>query len=233
MDPAEVAQHRTALMLEDEPDGAQTVLDVRAAMYGEEPAEHAEQDHANEHADEAGETAEEAESGDAEEHAHEEGEEHGHDHADHDHADHEHAHGDHAHEHELAEAKEPKLSELDVVLVGMVGGVPNPSQQSHPDYPFVENQAMFFLADPEAVAELEEHAHHHAPGEECAFCAAHAPNALVAVVQFKGKNGKPLRVGARELFDLKEKETVVVRGKARIAPGGMLTVDATGLYARR
>jgi hypothetical protein len=92
---------------------------------------------------------------------------------------------------------------------------------------------MFFLADPEAVTELEEHAHHHAPGEECAFCAAHAPQALVAVVQFKGKNGKPLRVDARELFELKEKETVVVKGTARIAPGGMMTVDATGLYARR
>ena len=84
-----------------------------------------------------------------------------------------------------------------------------------------------------AGAEMEEHAHHHAPGEVCAFCAAHAPNALVAVVQFKGKNGKPLPVDARELFELKEKETVVVRGTARIAPGGMLTVDATGLFARQ
>jgi hypothetical protein len=111
--------------------------------------------------------------------------------------------------------------------------VPNPSEQSHPDYPFVKNQAMFFLADPEAVAEMEEHAHHHAPGEVCAFCAAHTADALVAVVQFKGPNGKPLPVDARELFDLKEKETVVIRGKARVAPGGMLTVDATGLYARR
>ena len=55
----------------------------------------------------------------------------------------------------------------------------------------------------------------------------------MAVVQFKGRNGKPLRVDARQLFELKEKETVVVKGTARIAPGGMMTVDATGLYARR
>jgi hypothetical protein len=125
------------------------------------------------------------------------------------------------------------VPELEVVLVGTVGGVANPSAQSYPEFPFAKNQALFFLADPEAAAEFEEHAHHHEPGEVCAFCAAHAPEALVAAVQFKGENGKPLPVDVRELFDLKDKDTVVVRGTARIAPGGMLTVDATGLYPRR
>jgi hypothetical protein len=82
---------------------------------------------------------------------------------------------------------------------------------------------------------MEEHEHKHAPGEECAFCAAHAADSahLIAVVQFADEKGRPLAVDSRDLFDLKEKETVVVRGKARIAPGGMLTVDATGLYVRR
>ena len=224
MDPAEVAQHRTALALAEEPDGAQTVLDVRAAMFGKEPAEPAEDPADGEHADEHAEDGEHAE-----EHAEGEADT---EHAEGEHA-HDHEHADHDHSHEHAEDKKPVIDEMEVVLVGMVGGVPNPSAQSHPDFPFVENQAMFFLADPKAVAELEEHSHHHAPGEECAFCAAHAPDALVAVVQFKGKNGKPLRVDARELFELKEKETVVVKGTARIAPGGMMTVDATGLYARR
>jgi hypothetical protein len=225
MDPAELAQHRAELTLAEEPDDAQTVLDVRAVMFGEDPS-----DAAHVHVEgEEGESTEEAE------HAHEaaaddhdaestdgEGED---EHADHD------DEADHDHEH--AETKTPKLTELEVVLVGVVGGVPNPSEQSHPDFPFVENQAMFFLADPEAVAEMEEHSHQHAPGEVCAFCAAHAPDTLLAVVQFQGKNGKPLPVDARELFDLKEKETVVVRGTARLAPGGMMTVEATGLYARR
>jgi hypothetical protein len=85
------------------------------------------------------------------------------------------------------------------------------------------------------VAEMEEHEHKHAPGEECAFCAAHAGDSayVLAVVQFADENGKPLKVDARDLFELKEKETVVVRGNAKIDPAGMLIVDATGLYVRR
>jgi L-lactate utilization protein LutC len=122
-----------------------------------------------------------------------------------------------------------------VVLVGSVGGVPNPSDQSTPDFPFAKGQAIFFLVDPEFAAEAEEHAHTHAEGEECAFCAAHAADSAhaIAVVQFADEKGKPLAVDARDLFDLKEKETVVVKGKAKAAANGMITVDATGLYVRR
>jgi hypothetical protein len=121
------------------------------------------------------------------------------------------------------------------VLVGVVGGIPNPSPQSHPQFPFAPGEAMFFLADPEAVAELEEHGHQHAPGEECAFCAAHAADAtaLVTGVTFHDEAGKVVPIDVRELFDLKEKDVVVVQGKARVRPHGMISVDATGLYVRR
>ena len=282
LDPAVVAAHRTRLELAEEPDGAQTVLEVRQIMYGEDPAagesdgevaaatgepteEHADNDHADhDHADDAGDDAEEGEPGESasaggepsEEHAdhdHAEGDEHAdhdHDHADHDHAAHEEDHAahedhdhdgdgvqDHAPEDHIAETtkKEPVLSELDVVLVGSVGGVANPSDQSHPEFPFAKGKAIFFLADPAAVAEMEEHEHKHAPGEECAFCAAHAGESahMLAVIQFTDEQGKTLPVDARDLFELKEKETVVVRGKAKVDPSGMLIVDATGLYVRR
>lgn len=266
LDPAVVAKHRKALVLEEEPDGAQTVLEVREVMYGapaetgvphdhdgdgvadhapedhpaEEGAEHAGEDHDHDgdgkadhaaedhdHADHDGDgTADHA----AEDHDHaHEGEGHddhaGHDHGDHDHADHDHAH----------DAKTPLVEELDVILVGSVGGVPNPSDQSTPDFPFAKGKAIFFLVDPEVAAEAEEHAHTHAPGEECAFCAAHAADAAhaIAVVQFADEKGNALPVDARELFELKEKETVVVKGKAKANGNGMITVDATGLYVRR
>ena len=52
-------------------------------------------------------------------------------------------------------------------------------------------------------------------------------------MQFADEKGKPLAVDARDLFELKEKETVVVKGKAKAAANGMITVDATGLYVRR
>jgi hypothetical protein len=269
-DPAVVAKHRTALLLEEEPDGAQTVLEVREVMYGapadtgvphdhdgDGVADHAPEDHPAEEgaAEEAGhdhdgdgEADHAAKEHDHADHDHEgeahdhdgdgkadhaaedhdhahEGEGHDHDHADHDHADHDHAH----------ETKAPLVEELDVVLVGSVGGVPNPSDQSTPDFPFAKGQAIFFLVDPEVAAEAEEHAHTHAPGEECAFCAAHAADSAhaIAVVQFADEKGKPLPVDARDLFELKEKETVVVKGKAKATANGMITVDATGLYVRR
>lgn len=292
LDPAVVAKHRTALLMEEEPDGAQTVLEVREVMYGAEEksavphdhdgdgvADHAPEDHpaeegADDHDHAAEESADHDHDGDgaadhaaedhdhaaegeadhdhdgdgkadhaAEDHAHE-GEAHDHDgdgkadHAadDHDHAHegegHDHDHADHDHAHE---AKAPLVEELDVILVGSVGGVPNPSDQSTPDFPFAKGQAIFFLVDPEVAAEAEEHAHTHAEGEECAFCAAHAADSAhaIAVVQFADEKGKPLPVDARELFELKEKETVVVKGKAKATANGMITVDATGLYVRR
>ena len=269
VDPAVVAKHRSALLLEEEPDGAQTVLEVREVMFGapadtgvphdhdgDGVADHAPEDHpADDHDHAAEESADHDHDGDgkadhaAEEHDHadHEGEDHDHDgdgaadhaaedhdHAhegdDHDHAGHDHADHDHAHE-----TKAPLVEELDVVLVGSVGGVPNPSDQSTPDFPFAKGQAIFFLVDPEVAAEAEEHAHTHAEGEECAFCAAHAADSAhaIAVVQFADEKGRPLAVDARDLFELKEKETVVVKGKAKAAANGMITVDATGLYVRR
>jgi len=289
LDPAVVAKHRTALVLEEEPDGAQTVLEVREVMYGapadtgvphdhdgdgvpdhapeDHPAEegaaeeaghdhdgdgkadHAAEEHDHDHAAEGEAAHDHDHDGDgkadhaAEDHA-QEGEAHDHDgdgksdHAadDHDHAHegegHDHDHADHDHAHE---SKAPLVEELDVILVGSVGGVPNPSDQSTPDFPFAKGQAIFFLVDPEVAAEAEEHAHTHAPGEECAFCAAHAADSAhaIAVVQFADDKGKPLPVDARDLFELKEKETVVVKGKAKATANGMITVDATGLYVRR
>jgi hypothetical protein len=214
VDPARVAEHRSRLALAEEPDGAQTVLEVRKVMFGEE-AEEAEHHEGEEHADDEHTDEEHAEGEDADEHA------------DHDH--------DHEGDAEKEATKSPVVPEMDVVLVGAVGGVPNPSEQANPEFPFSKGKAAFFLADPEFVAEAEEHAHQHGEGEECAFCEAHAHESAhaLALVQFPDERGKPLAVDARDLFELKEKETVVVRGKAKIDPSGLLTVDATGLYVRR
>lgn len=122
----------------------------------------------------------------------------------------------------------------EVVLVGSVGGLPNPSQQSQPDYPFDRKRAVIFLADPGAVAEQEAEGHQHAQGEECAFCASRAADMahMLAVVRFRDEQGKVVPIDARAVLDLKEKETVVVRGLAQME-AGMLVVDAEGLYVRR
>jgi hypothetical protein len=237
LDEAEVERLRTQLTLTEEPDGAETVLDVRSAMLGEEkPDVHALVAPDHEHEGEAEEAeAEEGEAAEAEhvaadDHADEEHADH--DHAGHDHAGHDHSGHDHA-DHDHAEATE--VGPRDVVLVGVVGGVTNPSPQIFPDFPFDPDAAVFFLVDPEAVAAAEEHGHQHAPGEECAFCLANAADAstLIAAVRFLDEDGEPLPVDVRTLFDLKEKETVVIRGTATAKTGSILTVDATGLYVRR
>lgn len=187
-----LAQQQARLVLAEEPDGAQTVLEVREALLGESFDVH---DDDHEH---------------AEEHAHEED------------------------EHEpVAEvqATEP----IDVLMVGSVGGLSNPWEETQPDFPFAKNQAILFLGDLGEVAELEAHGHAHAPGEECAFCTAHASesSAMLAMVRFMDENGEVLPIGVRHLFDVKEKDTVVIQGSARIVDGGMMVVDATGFYIRR
>ncbi len=201
VDPALLAKHKEKFTLTAEPEGVQTVYEVREVLLG-----HTEEDH--DHADE--------------EHSHEEG-------ADHDHEGHDHAHGHDHHDHVFpTEARE-------VAMVGQVGGLANPWEETQPEFPFSSNFAIFFLADPQAVAEHAEAGHVHAPGEECAFCAAHAEenSELFAMVRLVDENGKPIPVDSRQLFDVKENDTVVVKGTAQILEGGMLVVKATGVYVRK
>ena len=120
-------------------------------------------------------------------------------------------------------------------MVGHIGGLANPWGKVQPDYPFAKTQAVFFLADPQAVVENAESGHAHAPGEECAFCAAHAVDKadMIAMVQMVDQHGKVLPTDVRQLLDVKENDTVVVRGKARVTDGGILVVDAQGVYLRK
>ena len=234
------------LLLPDEPEGVQTVLDVRQSLLesresgveGPESRDHAEQgghdvgksqDEQKGH-DEHGEQDEQAD-----QNGHDEGEGQGEKdtaHDQHDGPDHSEHHDDHSGAgHHPTEPAGP----IEVVMVGRIGGLPNPWQKTEPGYPFVAGEAKFFLADPGAVAEHEGEGHGHAAGEECAFCAAHAADStsMLAVVQFKDKNGQVYPRDARQWFNLKGSETVVVHGKARLVEGGLLVVDADGLYIRR
>ena len=205
--------------------------------HADEDAAHA--DHGNHDEEHEHETAaEHAEHGNEDEaHEHSEGEhaEHNHDeHAEHAHTEDAHNHEEHAehdHEGEVVAASEV----MDVVLVGQVGGLANPWKETQPDFPFTKNKAVFFLADPIAVVENEESGHNHAPGEECAFCEANAADQsnMLAMVRFLDEKGDVLPMDVRKLFDVKVTDTIVIRGAAQVVEGGMLVVDATGLYIRR
>jgi len=219
LDAKTLAEYKTRLALAEEPDGIQTVADVREALLGENPhGHHDHEDHDDAHDEDAHEDH------DGEDHEEHEDEVAGHDEEEH---GHEHAHDDHD---DHIHATDP----IEVAIVGHIGGLANPWKTQR-DYPFDKTQAVFFLADPQAVVENEASGHSHAPGEECAFCAAHAADnsAMLARVQFLDKNGKVVPADVRQLFDVKEKDTVVVSGTARITEGGMMVVDATGLYIRK
>lgn len=222
LDPALLAQHKAKYTLSDEPQDVQTVFEVREVLLGHTGEghnhEHAEEEHSHE-----GETAEEHAA-----HAHE-GEEHSHEgETAEEHAAHAH---DHEHDHEHVFPTETK----EVAMVGQVGGLANPWEETQPEFPFATHFAVFFLADPQAIAEHAEEGHVHAPGEECAFCAAHAEenSEQFAMVRLVDDNGKVLPLDVREFFDVKEGDTVVVKGTAQIVEGGMLVVKASGLYVRK
>ena len=85
------------------------------------------------------------------------------------------------------------------------------------------------------MIENEEAGHVHEPGEECPFCEAHAADrsTMIAMVRFVNEKGDVLPMDVRELFDVKLTDTVVVQGSARVVEGGMMVVDASGLYIRR
>lgn len=280
IDAKTLEMHRTRLVMADEPDGVQTVADVRVALLGEAHDPHAGHDHAAEGHEDHDAEDHAAEDHDAEDHGEEghdadghedhaghdeDGEDHaehdgaGEDHEGHDHGAEEHSsteHDEHAghdhdahagHDHdgnaagahaagahgEAAHADETES--IEVSMVGHVGGLANPWGAVHPDFPFAKTQAVLFLADPQGVVENAASGHSHAPGEECAFCAAHAADKadMLAMVQFVDEKGDVLPMDVRQLFDVKEQDMVVVRGKARVTPGGILVLDAQGLYIRK
>ena len=252
IDAKTVAAYRTSFTLAEEPDGVQTVADVRSTLLGETEDEH-DHDHSHEGHDHA--HHDDAHDDDHDDHAHDDhdhdgdghqdhadadhdDEAHGdHDHDDHAHDDHDHEghdHADHAHAENhahAAEATEPQ----EVVMVGHIGGLANPWANTQPEFPFSKTKAIFYLADPQAIVANAESGHAHAPGEECAFCAANAEDQadMLAVVQFVDKNGNVLPVDVRQLFKVKENDMVVVRGKAHVTAGRILVINAEGLYVRQ
>lgn len=123
-----------------------------------------------------------------------------------------------------------------VVLVGQIGGMPNPWGDSEPAYPWRESQATFFLVDPATAAEFADHlgdaGDDHAAN--CAFCAREAANkaSSIAAVNFLDEAGETIGIDARQLFDLAAGDVVVVRGKPRDTTGDLIVIDADGIFVR-
>jgi len=136
----------------------------------------------------------------------------------------------------VAEKKRTGAPQTAEVLVrGQIGGMPNVWPETHPDFPWYKAQASIFLVDSKIAAQFAAHMKRHENGQECAFCKSLAArNAhAIAVVNFVDERGEILRVDARTLLDLKENQTVTIRGKAKLLAGSMLVIDADGIYVER
>src|SRR5688572_16348004 len=120
----------------------------------------------------------------------------------------------------------------EVVLVGQIGGMPNVWSDTHPDFPWYAGQSSFFLVDQKVAAQFASHAKKHGGNHSCAFCQSlAAKNAhAAAVVNLVDERGEIMRVDSRALLGLKENQTVVVRGTAKLLGGRMLVIDATGIH---
>jgi len=119
-------------------------------------------------------------------------------------------------------ARESARDQDEVVVVGRIGG------SAHP---WVDGRASFSIVDPALEACNDR------PDDQCPqpwdYCCEtdRLPKAK-ALVKIVDGQGRPLAGDARELFALKELQTVVVRGKAQRDDAGNLTVLASGIYVR-
>jgi hypothetical protein len=124
---------------------------------------------------------------------------------------------------------------LDVVVIGKIGGMPNVWADTHPDFPWYDGQSSFFLVDQKIASQFAAHAKQHGGNHDCAFCRSlAAKNAhAAAVVNLVNERGEILRIDSRELLGLKENQTVVVRGTAKLLGGKLLVIDATGIHVHQ
>ncbi|MFL5340563.1 MAG: hypothetical protein ACJ8F7_10475 [Gemmataceae bacterium] len=111
----------------------------------------------------------------------------------------------------------------DVVMVGRIGGTAKP---------WVAGRAAFQVVDPalKSCADSE--------GDNCPtpwdYCCTPREDLIKAMATVKVVDyaGQTVPADARDLLDLKELQTVVIRGKAKRDSEGNLTVLATGIYRR-
>lgn len=122
-----------------------------------------------------------------------------------------------------------------VAVAGQIGGMPNPWGDTHPDFPWYADQASFFVLDAKVAKQFASHAKNHGGDVDCPFCRRLATKSVdaVAVVNLVGDDGKILKTGARELLNLKEGQSVVVRGSAELLGGSFVVINADGIYVKK
>lgn len=93
--------------------------------------------------------------------------------------------------------------------------------------PFAEGKAAFIVTDATGHDGDESHDPH-----ECPFCKRDIKS-VIARVEFADDTSKMLDIDARELFNVKEFDLLVIEGTGRFDEDDMLVIDTKKLYLQR
>ena len=124
---------------------------------------------------------------------------------------------------DVIKARKASKDQDEVIVVGRIGGDKNP---------WVDGRAAFSIVDKSLKACSD------TPGDNCPYpwdycCETKKLPTARALVKVVDEKGQLLGQDARTLLNVKELQTVVVRGKAQRDEKGNLTVLATGVYVRK
>lgn len=123
---------------------------------------------------------------------------------------------------EVMAAKASAKDDDEVIVVGRIGGKVDP---------WVSGLAAFDLADNSLRACND------IPGDECEtpwdYCCDPNVDKGRVQVQVVDDSGKVVKADARKLLGVKELDTIVVRGTAKVDEAGNLTVLATGIFVKK
>ncbi len=121
----------------------------------------------------------------------------------------------------VGEAREVTQDGQEVTLVGLIGGSSEPFVDGLAAFTIVDAKIPYCAADEGCPT----------PWDYC--CESDAVKDNIATIKIVDESGNPVAADARELLNVKELSTVVVKGKAKRDDQGNLSVASSEVFVRK
>ncbi|MCA9160030.1 MAG: hypothetical protein KDA72_16970 [Planctomycetales bacterium] len=121
----------------------------------------------------------------------------------------------------VGEARKATQDGQDVTLVGLIGGSSEPFVDGMAAFTIVDSKVPYCAADEGCPT----------PWDYC--CESDAVKDNIATIKIVDESGSPVAADARELLNVKELSTIVVKGKAKRDDQGNLTVASSEVFVRQ